>query len=102
MAKGMPTLTRCRSKTPEALAMKASPCAKKLKKAAKNLKEKKKDKAVDKTSSLKTPSPKPILKTPPEVPGVLGQKKWCMVARHAHLYIYIHSYINLLVTAQIS
>ena len=69
----MPVLTRCRGKTPEGEAMKASPNPKKLKQAARKLKEAKKNaeqkekagKAKDGEAvepTLMTPSPKPILK----------------------------------------
>ena len=80
----MPVLTRCRGKTPEGEAMKASPNPKKLKQAARRLKEAKKKAETQKNTgkakkkekvdtgkakkeekvgpTLKTPSPKPILK----------------------------------------
>ena len=91
----MPVLTRCRGKTPEGEAMKASPNPKKLKQAARRLKEAEKKAETQKNTgkakkkekvdtgkakkeekvdtgkakkeekvepTLKTPSPKPILK----------------------------------------
>lgn len=61
----MPVLRRCRSKTPAKEAMKASPDPRKLKKAAKSVKTKQKEKVkgpLTSTESVKTPSPKPILK----------------------------------------
>ena len=70
---GMPVLTRCRSKTPEGRAMRPSPNPKKLKKAAKKLRENKKAPEGAKTALkaensavVKTPSPKPILKSKEE------------------------------------
>ena len=78
------------------MAMKASPCAKKLKKAAKNLKLKKKDKSDKKTTGLTTPSPKPILKSPTEVPGSWDHT-YGVFGTHNHthsvIYIYIDMYI---------
>lgn len=78
------------------MAMKASPCAKKLKKAAKNLKLKKKDKSDKKTTGLTTPSPKPILKSPTEVPGSWDHTYGVFGTQpHTQCDIYIYVYIDM-------
>ena len=63
----MPTLTRCRAKTPESDALRASPNPHKLKKAAKKVKESKAK--TSEAKDLKTPSPRPILKEPQDTLG---------------------------------
>ena len=72
----MPVMTRRRTKKPQSEAMKPSPNGKKLKQAVKKMKaekEQKRKEAEAKEKTLKTPSPKPILKASEDGFGMWGK-----------------------------